>query len=72
MFNPKPGAKEGILNERGHIARQVFKVLRQGVDVCAAGQAGAEGGCATGMRFNRHFTDVPKPVTNYVGIMRHV
>ena len=67
VFNTKPGAEEGVLDERGHVARQVLQVLRQGVDVRAAFQAGAEGGRATGARFNRHFSDVPKPVPNYVG-----
>ena len=41
-----PGAEEGVLDERGHVARQVAQVRRQGDDVRAAGEAAAEGGRA--------------------------
>ena len=43
-----PGAEEGVQDERGHVARQVAEVLREGVDVSAAGEPRAEG-CGGGV-----------------------
>ena len=61
-----PGAEEGVLDERGHVARQVAQVRRQGNDVRAAGKAGAEGRRAARQVARRRPTKLDKYSGNVI------